>query len=339
MGYTMRDVAASLGVSVTTVSKVLNDQADIGEATRARVLAKVAELGYRRNAVARSLTLRRTHTLGVVVPDLMHSFFVEIVTAIEAHLSGRGYALLVCNLAEDPAKERVQLEALLDRQVDGVILASSTTSRNADVLRRIGTLGKGLVLIDRDDHAQVKCHRVLTDDVAVGRLATEHLIALGHRKIAHIAGGALVHAQRRAQGYAAAMKAAGLKTRAAWNVTGGFLEEQGYDATRTLLKQAPEVTALFAVNDPAAIGAMKAIWDAGLRVPEDVSVVGAGDIAHGDLLRVPLTTVSWSRRDIGARAAGLILDQIEARPTGPFERIIVPASLIVRASTAAPRET
>lgn len=337
MGYTMRDVAARLGVSVTTVSKVLNGQADIGEETRARVLAKVAELGYRRNAVARSLTLRRTHTLGVIVPDLMHSFFVEIVASLEASLSRRGYGLLVCNLAEDPGKERQLLETLLDRQVDGVILASSTTSRNADVLERLATLGKGLVLIDRDDHTRIKCHRVLTDDVEVGRLATEHLIRLGHRKIAHLAGGSLVHARRRAQGYQAAMKQHGLTVRPEWVVPGGFLEEQGYEAVQRLVKMSPEVTAAFVVNDPAAIGAMKALWDAGVRVPEDLSIVGAGDIRHGDLLKVPLTTVTWSRQEMGARAAALILDQIEAHPTGPFERVIVPAALVVRDSASAPR--
>src|SRR5262245_16169470 len=174
---TMKRIAAELGVSVTTVSKVLNHHADIGEATRQRVLAKIAELGYRPNAVARSLTLKRTHTLGVIVPDLMHSFFVEIVAAAEGFLSPRGYGLLVCNLAEDPARERPQLEMLLERQVDGIVLASSTASNNADLLKRLLSLNKGLVLVDRDDHIGVTCHRVITDDEEVGRLATGHLIA------------------------------------------------------------------------------------------------------------------------------------------------------------------
>src|SRR5215510_4748932 len=120
----MKRIAAELGVSITTVSKVLNRQPDIGPATRARVLAKVEELGYRPNAVARSLTLRRTHTLGVIVADLMHSFFVEIVASIEEYIHPLGYGLLLCNVGEDPARERPQLQMLLDRQVDGVILAS-----------------------------------------------------------------------------------------------------------------------------------------------------------------------------------------------------------------------
>src|SRR6188508_2507641 len=137
---TMKRIAGELGVSITTVSKVLNHHADIGHATRARVLAKVAELGYQPNAVARSLSLRRTHTLGVVIPDLMHSFFVEIVAGIESVMSAQGYGLLLCSSGEDPKKERSELEMLRARQVDGIVLASAHVSGNTDVLRKIAAL-------------------------------------------------------------------------------------------------------------------------------------------------------------------------------------------------------
>lgn len=335
LSVTMKHVAAELGVSVTTISKVLNNHADIGEATRQRVLAKVEELGYRRNAVARSLTLRRTHTLGVIVSDLMHSFFVEVVSAIEDSLGRQGYGLLLCNLGEDPSRERWQLEMLLERQVDGVILASANAQKNGDLLRYLQSQGKGLVLIDRDDHQGLRCHRVVTDDEMVGRLATSHLIGLGHRHVAHLSGPRLVHARRRHRGYLAAMRQAGLAMKDSWVVDAGFVEKDGYDATMRLLAQTPEITALFAVNDPAAIGAMKAAWELGRRTPEDLAIVGAGDIAHGDMLRVPLTTVSWSREDLGREAARLILDQIEAHPDGPFKRVVVPPALRVRASCGA----
>ena len=149
---TMKRIAGELGVSITTVSKVLNNRDDIGHATRARVLAKVAELGYQPNAVARSLTLRRTHTLGVVIPDLMHSFFVEIVAGLETVASPRGYGLLLCSSNEDPAKERAEIEMLRQRQVDGIVLASVNASGNTDLLQQLGALGIGLVMIDRDDH-------------------------------------------------------------------------------------------------------------------------------------------------------------------------------------------
>src|ERR671919_2692123 len=197
----MKRIAAELGVSVTTVSKVLNERADIGPATRARVLAKIEELGYRPNAVARSLSLRRTHTLGVIIPDLMHSFFVEIVAGIESVMSARGYGLLLCSSGEDPKKERSELDMLRARQVDGIVLATAHVSGNTDILKQIAAMGCALVMIDRDDHPRVRCHRVLTDDLAVGRLATAHLLDHGRRRIAHIGGPPIVHARRREEGY------------------------------------------------------------------------------------------------------------------------------------------
>jgi LacI family transcriptional regulator, galactose operon repressor len=330
---TMKRVAAELGVSVTTVSKVLNHHADIGHATRERVLAKVEELGYRPNAVARSLTLRRTNTLGVVIPDLMHSFFVEIVAGIESVVSERGYGLLLCCSAETAKKERAELEMLRSRQVDGVVIASANASGNTKLLQELQALGRGLVMIDRDDHPKVRCHRVLTDDVKVGRLATEHLMAAGRRAIAHIAGPPVIHAERRAQGYRDAFRAKRTEPKPGWIVEGGFMEEDGYRAMKRLLDGRPKIDAVFAANDPAAIGAMKAVWDSGLGVPEDIAIVGAGNVVHSDLLRVPLTTVSWSKEEMGRRAAELILDQIGPHPAGPFRRVIVPPELIVRESS------
>jgi LacI family transcriptional regulator len=332
---TMKRIAGELGVSITTVSKVLNNREDIGHATRARVLAKVAELGYQPNAVARSLTLRRTHTLGIVIPDLMHSFFVEIVAGIEAAASARGYGLLLCSSNEDSGKERQELDMLRQRQVDGVVLASVDAEGNTDLLQQIASLGIGLVMIDRDDHPGVPCDRVLTDDLEVGRLATAHLISQGRKTIAHITGTQVLHAKRRADGFRAAMKAAGLKLRPESIVRGGFKEADGYRGMQKLLSIKPRADAVFAANDPAAIGAMKAVWDAGLRVPDDVAVIGAGDIAMGDMLRVPLSTVSWSREELGRAAAQLLLDRIggSGRETHRAKRIVIPPRLVVRRSS------
>ena len=328
---TMKRIAADLGVSVTTISKVLNRHADIGQATRARVLARVEELGYRPNAVARSLTLRRTHTLGVIIPDLMHSFFVEIVAGLEAVVSARGYGLLLCASGEDAKKERAEIEMLRARQVDGIVLASANTAGNSALLRDLATVGTALVMIDRDDHPRVRCHRVLTDDVEVGRLATAHLIARGRRAVAHIAGPRIVHAKRREDGYRRAMTAADISPRKDWIGEGGFMEADGYRAMQQLLTVRPRVDGVFAVNDPSAIGAMRAIWNAGLRVPDDIAVVGAGDVAYSDLIRVPLTTVRWSKRDLGRQAAELILDQIGAADVAP-RRVIIPPEIVIRAS-------
>jgi LacI family transcriptional regulator len=328
---TMKRIAGELGVSITTVSKVLNNHDDISPATRARVMAKVEELGYRPNAVARSLTLRRTHTLGIVIPDLMHSFFVEVIAGIEPVASERGYGLLLCSSGENPAKERSELQLLHGRQVDGIVLASTHGSGNAEVLRELHSHGTGLVMIDRDDYPNIPCHRVLTDDEQVGAIATEHLLNAGRRAIGHICTPRLTHARRREKGWKEALRAAGIKAPADWLVPGGFMESDGYTAMKRLLSARPRVDAVFCVNDPSAVGAMKAIWEAGLRIPEDIAVVGAGDIIHGDLLRVPLTTVAWSRADLGREAAELLLDAAEQADDSP-RRVIIPPHLVVRES-------
>src|ERR1043166_4992770 len=330
---TMKRIAGELGVSITTVSKALNNHDDIGHATRARVLAKVAELGYQPNAVARSLTLRRTHTLGVVIPDLMHSFFVEIVAGLEAAASARGYGLLLCSANEDAGKERQELDMLRQRQVDGIVLGSANAAGNTDLLQQLTSLGIGLVMIDRDDHPDVRCDRVLTNDEEVGRLATAHLIDQGRRAIAHIAGPSIVHAKRRADGYRAALRRRDIKIRPEWIVRGGFKEADGYRAMKKLLALRPRVDAVFAANDPSAIGAMKAVWEAGLKIPDDIAIVGAGDIALGDLLRVPLTTVSWSREDQGKAAAELLPAPLGEGPAARPQRVVIPPHLVVRRSS------
>jgi LacI family transcriptional regulator len=332
---TMKRIASELGVSVTTISKVLNNHGDISEATRDRVLAKIEELGYQRNAVARSLTLRRTHTIGIVIPDLMHSFFVEIIQGIEPVASVRGFGLLLCSSGEDPGKERSELEMLRSRQVDGIVLASAHGSANDDLLEQFTGHGTGLVMIDRDDHPKVECHRVLTDDERVGTLATNHLLDLGRRAIAHIGGPDIVHAKRREHGWREALKARDIRVAGDWFVQAGFMESDGYRAMKRMLTVRPRIDAVFAANDPAAIGAMKAIWEAGLRVPEDIAIVGVGDIALVDLLRVPLTTVSWSRKDQGLNAAELLLNGLESDEVVPPRRVIIPPRLVVRESCGA----
>jgi LacI family transcriptional regulator len=329
----MRRIAGELGVSVMTVSKVLNNHGDISEATRDRVLAKIEELGYQRNAVARSLTLRRSHTIGIVIPDLMHSFFVEVIAGIEPVASARGYGVLLCSSGEDPGKERAELEMLRSRQVDGIVLASAHGPENEDLLKQLIGLGTGLVMIDRDDHQKVECHRVVTDDERVGVLATSHLIDLGRKAIAHIGGPAITHAKRREKGWRETLKARGIKPAPDWFVQAGFMESDGYRAMKRLLSVRPRVDAVFAVNDPAAIGAMKAIWEAGLRVPDDIAVVGVGDIALSDLLRVPLTTVGWSRKDQGLNAAELLLNGLDSEEKDPPRRVIIPPRLVVRESS------
>ena len=257
------------------------------------------------------------------------------LAGIEPVASVRGYGLLLCSSGEDPGKERSEIEMLRGRQVDGVVLASAPAPGNTELLLQLTRLGTSLVMIDRDDHPTVKCHRVLTDDERVGQLATSHLLDLGRRAIAHIGGPNIQHAKRREKGWRDALKARNVKVSDDWLVRAGFMEADGYRSMKRLLTVRPRIDAVFAANDPAAIGAMKAIWESGLRVPRDIAVVGAGDIALGDLLRVPLTTVGWSRKDQGRHAAELLLSGLEDRPDTSAKRIIIPPRLIVRESCGA----
>jgi LacI family transcriptional regulator len=266
----------------------------------------------------------------------MHSFFVEIIAGIEPVASARGYGLLLCSSSEDPAKERSELEMLRGRQIDGIVLASAHGAGNTAMLQQFLQHGKTIVMIDRDDHPSVKCHRVLTDDEHVGQLATTHLVESGRRAVAHIGGPAIAHAKRRERGWREALMSAGIIPKDDWVVRGGFMESDGYRAMKKLLDVRPRIDAVFAANDPSAIGAMKAIWEAGLRVPDDIAVVGVGDIALGDLLRVPLTTVGWSRRDQGRHAAELMLNGLERDDDRP-QRVIIPPRLIARESSGHPR--
>ena len=218
------------------------------------------------------------------------------------------------------------------RQVDGIVLASANATGNTALLRDLTKIGVALVMIDRDDHPKVACHRVLTDDVEVGRLATAHLVARGCRVIGHITGPAILHSQRREKGFRRAMAEARIAIDERRIVPGGFMEADGYRAMQQLLAVRPRVDGVFAVNDPAAIGAMKAVWDAGLRVPDDVAIVGAGDVAYSDLIRVPLTTVRWSKTELGKSAAELILGQIEEDDHIRPQRVIIPPEIVIRQS-------
>ena len=213
---------------------------------------------------------------------------------------------------------------LRSRQVDGVVIASANASGNTKLLQEFQALGGGLVMIDRDDHPKVRCHRVLTDDVQVGRLATAHLLSTGRRAIGHIVGPAVVQRERREQGYRRGAARRGHRAEARLDRLRRLHGRRRLPAMKRLLESRSRVDAVFAANDPAAIGAMKAVWEAGLSVPDDIAIVGAGNVVHSDLLRVPLTTVSWSKEEMGRRAAELILDQIGPHPKGPFRRVIVP---------------
>jgi LacI family transcriptional regulator len=333
---TLSDIAKDLKVSVVTVSKVLRNQGRISARTRDRVLKRAKELDYRPNLVARSLVTRRTFTLGLLLPDFTHPFFAEIAKAIADAVRPRGYHVIISYFEEDPALERMEADSLLSRRVDGLILASSQSPDRLDLFDQLRIRRLPFVLIDRPIDG-VRASFVGVDNDAVGKLATAHLIEQGCRRIAHLRGPRIGLATKRLNGYLAALKKHKLKVPTEYIVDAGFQDRTGYEAMKQLLKISPVPDGVFCYNDPVAIGAMKAILEAGLKVPDDVAVVGAGNVHYSDSLAVPLTTIDQKTQEIGTRAAELLLEQIESkRPSRPGKILFVP-ELVPRKSTQRPR--
>ncbi len=332
MAVTMMDIARDLKVSVVTVSKVLRDQGRISVATRKRVLRRAKELHYQMNWVARSLVTRRTYTIGLLLPEFTHPFFAEIARVVAQTVRPHGYHVIISYFEEDPELERSEADSLLARQVDGLILASAQPVRCLELFRRIQQRNVPYVLIDRPIRG-VQASFVGVDNHAIGGLATDHLIARGCSRIAHLRGPEIGISTERLEGYRRALAKHGLRTPAGYVVSGGHGDETGYEGMRRLLRLRPMPDGVFCYNDPVAIGAIKAIREAGLKVPDDISVIGAGNVHYSDLLAVPLTTVDQGTCQIGARAAELLIEQImQKRPARP-KKILISPKLIEREST------
>jgi LacI family transcriptional regulator len=332
VAVTMGDIARDLRVSVVTVSKVLRNQGRISAATRKRVLGRAKQLHYQMNWVARSLVTRRTYTIGLLLPDFTHPFFAEIARAVAQTVRPHGYHVIISYFEEDPKLEISEADSLLARQVDGLIIASAQPARRLDLFRRIQSRKVPYVLIDRPI-AGLHASFVGVDNCAIGKLATEHLIARGCRRIAHLRGPELGIAAERLEGYRRALSKMGLRLPGRYVVPGGHGDETGAEGMRRLLSLRPIPDGVFCYNDRVAIGAIKAILEAGLRVPHDISVVGAGNVHYSDLLAVPLTTVDQGTCQMGVRAAELLLERIGLKRLLRPKKILIPPKLVEREST------
>ena len=327
----LKDIARDLNVSVMTVSKVVRGCADVGAETRGRVLARIKELNYQPNWVARSLAARRTFMIGLIVPDLMHSFFAEIAKGVASTIRPLGYDVVICNSEEDGAVEASEIERLLGRQVDGLLLASAQSPASAQVFDRIEARGVPYVLIDRH-FPDSRASYVGADDAAIGRLATNHLIERGCRRIAHISGTQLTTGAGRQKGYQEALAAAGIAVPASY-VVHATDDESAYHATRKLLALKARPDAIFGYNDPTAAGAMKAILEAGVAIPQEIKVIGVGNVHYSDLLRVPLSTIDQSSTAIGQQAADMLIKAIGSKRKRPPKTLLIEPILVAREST------
>jgi LacI family transcriptional regulator len=333
MAVRLKDIARDLGVSVVTVSKVLRGSPDIGEATRKRVLKRMKELNYQPNMMARGLASGRTYTIGLVVPDLVHPFFGEFAKSLSGVLRGSDRALILASSEEDPEVEQREIRTLLKRGVDVLMIASCQAN-----LRNFYELGDDrtpYILFDRN-FPHLAAHFVGSDDVLVGEMATNHLIEIGRKKIAHIGGRNSSPSRDRLRGYRNALAAAKLTAPDSYVVSRERVEESGdhvgFQLMQALLKLDPRPDAVFCYNDLTAVGAIEATLQAGLRVPEDIAVIGCGNLRYANYLRVPLSSIDHGTDELGKIAGRLALD-LSNEPQREPASIFVASTLVARQST------
>jgi LacI family transcriptional regulator len=326
---TIQDVAQAAGVSRQTVSRAINDLSEISPQTRDRVLRIAEEMGYRPNSIARGLATQRTGTLGLVIPDVANAFFSDVARGAEHVAYDEGYNVLLCNTEENVQRELDVLQSLEEKRVDGVVLCSSRLAD--DDLEEVVSSYPAAVLVNRrleSDDVGI----VLINDDAGGQMATRHLLQADHTAIGFLAGPAASQSGRwRAEGYCTALAAAGVSRNPDWMRNCLPMVEGGRETARELLTDNPELTALFCYNDLVAVGALQACSDLGLRVPEDLAIVGFDDIPLAALVTPPLSTCCVPRYELGTQAMRLLLDRISGC-TNEYQEVILQPELIIRAS-------
>jgi len=326
----MRDVADKAGVSVSTVSHVINETRFVSHDTRRRVLSAMDELNYQPNKLASSLRRKdkRTQTLGLLVPDSMNPFFTEALRGVEDACFKANYNVFLCNSDNKPEKELEYLEALISKQIDGIILISTGTQDSLELLNHHKIAS---VLVDRE-LGQNTCDSVMIDNELGGQIATQYLVDLGHSRIACITGpNFLTPSAKRVHGYRKTMKNNGLPPNEAWVVPGDFRPQSGYVGMNILLSLADPPTAVFACNDLMAIGAMHAVHEQNLTIPDQVSIIGFDDIMFASYTMPPLTTVAQPSYEMGLTAAKILINHLSDPGARTRQEILEP-SLVIRES-------
>lgn len=326
---TIADVAETAGVSLMTVSRVINNKGDVSAETAERIWQIIDEMGYRPSRIARGLARNRTSTIGLVVPDIGNPFFSDVARGVEHRAYAEGYNVFLCNTDEDPQRELAVLNSLEDQQVAGLIVCSSRLDK-AQLAEKIAHFPTAVLVNRRLDNSNALS--VMVDDEAGGKTAVSMLLQNGHRAIGFLTGPPHSESSRqRRKGYEAAYAEMGLSFNPDWlypspaNVNG--LEQ----ITSALLHEHPEITALFCHNDLVAVGAMKACWQLGKTVPRDIAIVGFDDIPLADLIMPALTTCRVPRYQLGQQSMALLLAQMADAVSGE-NPLILKTELIVRQS-------
>ncbi|CAI8815848.1 HTH-type transcriptional repressor PurR [Pseudomonas sp. IT-P12] len=327
---TIKDVAALAGISYTTVSHVVNKTRPVSEEVRVKVEAAIKSLDYVPSAVARSLKAKTTATIGLLVPNSLNPYFAELARGIEDYCERNGYCVILCNSDDNPDKQRSYLRVLLEKRIDGLIVASA--GGDAGLAEGLAGVRTPMVIVDRGLQG-VNTDLVRIDHEYGAYLATRHLLELGHRDIATIGGPAGTSvAQMRLAGYRRALQEAGVEVSRERVLESDFTSTGGYTAAATLLEKNPP-TAIFAGNDMIGFGVLRAAAERNIRVPAELSVIGFDDIQMSRYVYPALTTVGQSILQLGEMAAGVLLRRIAKPDTAIDQRIVTP-SIVLRESTA-----
>ncbi len=327
---TIKDVAKRAGVSFTTVSHVLNGTRRVSEDARQRVEKAVTELGYVPSAVARALKNNQTHILGVLVPNIINPFFSELTRGIEDCCRQTDYAVFLCNCDDDVQRQSRYLQTLLERRVDGLLLAAAAGEAQA-LATSLEAAHVPAVVVDRMLPG-LTADLVRVDNEAGARMAMEHLLSLGHRRIACLSGPPEFEVSRaRINGWRQMLAKAGVREEPGWLLEGDFTSATGYALGRELIAQR-KVTGIFANNDLMAAGVLRAAAELGVSVPHQLSVVGFDGIDLGSYLYPPLTTVGFPIRELGERAAMVLIERI-AGPAARTREVVLSPRLLLREST------
>lgn len=332
MAATIADVARRAGVSTATVSRVLAGLGGARAETQSRVLEAARELDYRPSEIARALKRRTTQTLGLIVTDIENPYFPQLVRSVEDAARAEGYAILLCNAADDPDREAFYLDLLVERRVDGLIIAASSLGgRHLDWL----AAPRLPVVLVNTAAADVDLPSIMSDNHAGGRLAAEHLLGLGHRRFGYLmAPPRNVDAPDRLAGVRQALAEAGLGDSGPTVTTGAPLVGGGEAAMLELLDRAPDVSAIVAYNDLMAIGALRTLRQRGRRVPLDVSVVGFDDVAFAAYVDPPLTTIAQGTIEMGRWAVAQLARRLRSGEADDGAASVrLPVRLVVRGST------
>ena len=329
---TIQRVADRAGVSIATVSRVGADPQSVSDKLRLRVEEAARALNYRPSRAARMLRGGASQAVGVVIPDLENPFFTAVVRGIDLVLQAAGYTLLLANSDEDAARERNVLETLRAEGVAGIIFVPINSAH--DAYRDVLAPPLHTVVVDRSP-SHLRPDLVTVDNVEGTRIGVAHLLSLGHRDVA-LLGGPSRHstATERRQGYEQALRAAGRPIRLDIIYDGNFREGGGYDGMNALMALPRRPTAVFVANNLMTLGAFRALHEAGIRIPEEVALVGFDDMPWATSLNPPLTAISQPSQEIGSSAADLLLDRI-ARPDRAIRHLILETKLVVRASCGA----